>query len=198
MGLKTFFTSKAFLAISCFIIGGASVWAVERYRGEKRKEEARPFVMAPGENPESFFDEFFNEDFFGRSRDPFEEMRRMQKRMLKQFEAPHQAEGTFNRWYQKRFGGDVGELQQREDADFIYYELDLQGQKPQEVKVEVNEGQVLIFGTLEAKREEQGTSSFYTSSFQRSFPIPPGVDAEKFTMEQEDKKIIIKFPKIKA
>lgn len=97
----------------------------------------RPFMMAPGENPKSFFDEFFNEDFFGRSRDPFEEMRRMQK----------------------RFGGEVGELKQR---------------------------------------EEQGTSSYYSSSFQRSFPIPPRVDAEKFTMEQEDKKIVIKFPKIKA
>lgn len=66
-----------------------------------------------------------------------------------------------------RFGGDAHEITRREDGAFIYYDLDL----------------------------GDGAARYHGSSFHRSFPVPPEVDGRDFKMEQEGRKIIIKFPK---
>jgi HSP20 family molecular chaperone IbpA len=90
------------------------------------------------------------------------------------------------------------EIKQREDGDFKIYEIDLNGQIPKEVKVDVKDQYVIISAQIEKEEEVDNTSRFYSSSFHRSFPVPPDVDGENFKMEQENQKIVIKFPKKKV
>lgn len=141
----------------------------------------------------SFFDNLFNDDFFGKSKNPFAEMQRIQKQMLREFNRPDTFQSSFDNWYKNKFGGgNVYELTQREDDKFIYYEIELEGLHPQKVDVDVKEGQVFISGSAEATTKD----SFLESTFQRSFPVPPNVDANKLNMEQLNDKIIVKFPKL--
>lgn len=193
--MKHFFTNKLFIATVSFIVGGVSVFGLTRHFMQNKIDQQK------SETPlgtEQFFDDFFNNDFFGRSRDPFEEMRRMQKEMFKKLNDDRSFPGTFDRWYQRKFGGgDSGEIRQREDDEYLYYDLDLKDQVPKELNVKVQDGQILIDGKIEAKEQKEGINQFYSSSFHRSFPVPSGVEGEKFKMEQEGNKIIIKLPKSK-
>lgn len=155
------------IAVIFFLLGGATVWGIDYYVA-KKLEEKRPSI-AQNHRP---FEHFFKDDFFNPNKDPFQELRRLRQEM--------------NAW---------SDFAQREDDKYVYYELDLKGQKPKKVEVEVKDGQVSITGQVEQKREDDNNSSFFSSSFHRSFPAPGNVDGEKFQMEQEGNKIIIKFPK---
>lgn len=46
-------------------------------------------------------------------------------------------------------------------------------------------------------RSRDSFDNYFLSTFHRSFPVPVGVDADQFKMEQEGK-IILKFPKKKS
>lgn len=184
--MKSLFLNKIFLSILFFVLGGLSVLGFTHY------QKSRAPISSQQGDSDQFFDQFFNSDFFDKSKDPFAEMQRMQNEMEKQFDNKN----PFDNWYQKRFGGgDLGEIKQREDNKFVYYDIDIHGQTPKDVKVNVADGQVDISGSTERKKEDKNNSSYYSSSFQRSFPVPSGVDAENFKMEQDGNKIVIKFPK---
>ncbi len=90
---------------------------------------------------------------------------------------------------------EIGEIKQREDSQYIYYEIETAGHKPKQFNVAVQDGRVVITGKLEVKKNDEYVNSVVSSSFHRTFPVPPEVDGENFKLEQNDKKIIIKFPK---
>lgn len=188
--MKHFVKSKPVIAIFFFIIGVAIASAYWKQKPiTSTHSEAQ---IGPSFNS-SFFDGLFNEDFFGKSKNPFAEMQRIQTQMLKEFNKPDSFQNSFNNWYKNKFGGgSVYELKQREDDKFIYYEIELEGLIPQKVAVDVKDAQVFISGSAKTTIED----GYLESAFQRSFPAPPNVDVNKLTMEQADGKIIIKFPKL--
>lgn len=195
--MKSFFSNRIFLSAIFFIIGGICTLGVTRYF-DHRNLKAMPEQTLAQKDPDRFFNNMFNDDFFGTSRNPFKEMQRMQEQMLKQFGEHDGFQDSFDNWYQNKFGGgSVTELNEKEDNDFVYYEINTEGQTPKELKVDVKNGQVNISAEIEKKEENEGSKSVMTSSFHRSFPVPPNVDAENFKMEQDGKKIVIKFPKKK-
>jgi len=146
-----------------------------------------------------FLDNFFNRDFFEKSRDPFEEMRRMRKEMNDLFKEEEDFGGSFNHWYQDKFGGgDLSDLKQREDDQFVYYDISIQGNKPKELKIDVKDEMISISGKFEEQTSTNESNSFVSSNFQRTFPAPNGVNSKNYTIEQEENKIILKFPKAKG
>jgi HSP20 family molecular chaperone IbpA len=190
------FSNRIFIFIFAFIFGiSAALGVSQLIQGKNEKAKSPSFSM--NSDPSEFFDDFFNEDFFGRSRDPFEEMRRMQKQLLNQFDQPDQFQGSFDEWYKGRFGGgDFAEIKQREDDQFVYYDIDLNGKTPKELKVDVKDGQISINGKFESEVDGKDSSSHYfSSSFHRSFPAPSHVDTQNFKMNQEENKIVLKFSK---
>ena len=119
--------------------------------------------------------------------------------MLKQFGEQDEFRGSFRNWFQKRFGdGDVGDIKQREDEEFVYYDIELRDETPKELKVEVHDGQMSISGQIETMQNEQGSKNYMSRTFHRSFPVPGNVDGESFKMTQEGEKIVIKFQKRKT
>ncbi len=125
--------------------------------------------------------------------DPFENMREMQEKMLRQFGGLGGSGGFSGQG--QAFEMDSGDFKEREDDRFVYYDLDFKGQTPENLQVKVEDGQISVSGRLEMKTETSGGGSVVSSSFHRSFPVPDNVIAEKFEIEQEGGKIVIKFPK---
>lgn len=149
---------------------------------------------------ESFFsDSFFNDD-------PFESMQKMRERMLKDFNS---------------FGGGFGDsifdmdldhsnlfdggqksytMSSRETEDSLIYEIELEsGVKGDSVNVSVENGMVTVSGqktTTNKDESNMGQSIFSSSSsFSQSFSVPQYVDSENVKITNEDKKIILTFPK---
>lgn len=188
--------SKVLIGLVCFVLGVAAALLIQ-------KLNSKPAITFLASNPphalknmDSIFDQFYDDDFFGRSGDPFENMRKMRKQMLQQFDQPEEGGGIFDSWYRKKFGGgDAGEVKKREDKNFIYYDFAIKDLDKEKLKVKVEDGQISISGQTEKKFEENGSGSYYSSSFHRSFPAPPEVDADKFQMEQLKDTLTLKFPK---
>ncbi|MGZ3726021.1 MAG: Hsp20/alpha crystallin family protein [Pseudobdellovibrio sp.] len=190
--MKNFLSKPLVTTLIGVFIGGALVFGYYAVRPHAK------VVTEAGIEPEKFFDSLFNDDFFGRSKDPFAEMQRMQKRMLEEFKNQN-LEGSFDNWYKKRFGGGkVGDVSQREDADFIYYEIETDHRNIQQLNVDVKNGRVMINGQFEEKKESGNTNSIYSSSFTRSLPTPQNVDAEHFKIDRSEGKVTVKFPKRKS
>jgi HSP20 family molecular chaperone IbpA len=197
--MKEFFQKKIAIGILCFVLGvGAMFGAQTLWLNKPKPGTSEPLALAQ-RNMDSLFDQFYNDDFFGRSHDPFEEMRRMRERMLKDFERPDEGTGLFDSWYKKKFGGgDVGEITKREDDQFVYYDIAIKGLDQNKLNVKVENGQIEISGQIEKKSQDENAGSFFSSSFHRSFPTPPDVDPNKVQMEQEKDKLVVKFPKMKS
>jgi HSP20 family molecular chaperone IbpA len=149
-------------------------------------------------------DHFFNDDFFKQS-DPFESMRRfreeMQKKMqgLDHFRAPTQ---PFDNWFADRFGGGtVDDIRQWEDAQFIYYEIELKDLDQSQIQTKVERGHITIEGTTKRQLHSSSGShaeshGVFQSHFSRTLPLPAEVDADKMESSYQDNKLTLKFPKI--
>ncbi|ODS33928.1 MAG: Hsp20/alpha crystallin family protein [Candidatus Scalindua rubra] len=194
------------IGVLCFALGAAALFAVQNYKSDDKqygKTEDQLFNHEEG-SMDKTFDSFFNDDFFRSSKSPFEEMRRMQESIMKQFDmfGEDSGRGIFDSWFKKRFGGgEPGDIQTREDEDFVYYDVIIKDLSNKKLDIRVEDGQIKISGTIEKRSDDKGkntnSSQFYSSKFHRSFPVPYGVDGDRVQMEQDGEKIIIKLPKIK-
>jgi HSP20 family molecular chaperone IbpA len=146
------------------------------------------------------FDSFFDDSFF-RQNDPFEEMRKLRRRLGSQ--GTKRGGGVlsspFDSWFEDRFGGgSVNDISKREDEHYVYYDIRLQGVSGASVKTKVENGYLTITGEMKQQdgpSEGGGVRSLIQSSFSRVFPLPPGVDAGKLEMLSGKDVITLKFPK---
>lgn len=171
-----------------FIIGGVADLSFNRYLDNRKKAASEAADMSEVKKLNNFFNNLYNENFFNLSRDPFAEMRRLQDQVFKDLNQDEHFQDTFSQWYQKRFGGDVTDLGQSEDTDFIYYDINLPTDDLKDFKVVVRNQKIKISGEYELNKKDDGSSTSMSSSFQRSFPLPPSVDADNYQVERQDKK----------
>lgn len=91
--------------------------------------------------------------------------------------------------------GDEQNIVEREDEEAVYYEIT--GIDQTKLNTKVENGQLTISGETR-KRSGDEDSFFRTemqSTFQRSFPLPPGVIEEKMEISSEKDKVVLRFPK---
>ena len=152
------------------------------------------------QNQESLFsDSFFNDD-------PFQSMQKMRERMLKNFNSFDGGFGDsiFDMKFDRSSMFDGGQksytMSSRETDSSLIYEIELEsGVEGDSVNVSVENGMVTISGqktTTNKDENNMGQSIFSSSSsFSQSFSIPNHVDSENVKITNEDKKIILTFPK---
>lgn len=188
----------------CFALGVAALLAFQNYGDSKNRDtDSTGRLFSQERSMDTTLDSFFDDDFFKSSKSPFDEMRRMQKSMMKQFgyHNDDSDSGIFDSWFKKKFGGgDPGDIQVREDEDFVYYDVVIKNLSDQKLEIRVEGGQINISGTIEKETGDKGkdgrSRQFSSSTFHRSFPVPNGVDSTKAEMEHDGDKIIIKLPKV--
>lgn len=196
-----FIKNPAVVGALCFVLGASSLYLVQKLRWIQGATHPERSSALSVRDMDSFLDDSFGENFFSRSQDPFEQMRAMRKNMLKHFNFNESGEGghLFDSWYSRKFGGStVGDVNKREDDQYVYYDIAVKGLKQEKVNVRVENGQITISGQVENKTEDEGSASYTSSTFHRSFPAPDGVDSNKVQMVQEKDKLVVKFPKIKT
>jgi len=185
----SFLKSKFFVGFVGFILGISSVFFWQALLGSQKRQQLTLSVPFPEEKDwDPFFDDFLNQNMLEPHQDPFSKLEEMREKMMKRTH-------PFDSWYQRKFGGGApGEVKKREDDQFIYYDISVQGLDQQNLSVKVEEGQIEIQGVREVK-DDRG--NMVSSSFHRSFPVPIGVLSQKVEIEHRDDKLILRFPKIK-
>lgn len=151
----------------------------------KKFSQQSPFQNPPFPKSEEW-DPFMDEDGLQNQLDRFQ----------------HEMENDFSRrshpfdsWFQRRKGtSSLGDLRTKEDEAYIYFEISIKGLEKQSLNVEVKDNQIMIKGKTEDK-QESGLSIY--QSFQRSFPVPVGVDSKKVEILNEGENLVLKFPKLK-
>lgn len=86
-----------------------------------------------------------------------------------------------------------------ETAEGFEISVDLPGIKPEDVKLELHDGQLLISGKREQATERKDKNYHYTErasgSFMRSVVLPSDVDADKIEANYEHGVLVVKLPK---
>jgi HSP20 family protein len=104
--------------------------------------------------------------------------------------AQHEFDSVLSRLFGNRYGGDGGNylapygVDVREDADHIYVEAELPGFKKEEVDINLENQTLTISAEHKESKEQKSTDKAEWllrerrySRFQRSFTLPPTVDA---------------------
>jgi HSP20 family molecular chaperone IbpA len=78
---------------------------------------------------------------------------------------------------------------------FVYVPIGVSELNPSDIKVEVRGTQLVISGETEKRTSIGLAESFTRSSFERSLPLPRGVDARRFEIIRRDDVWVLKIPK---
>lgn len=183
------------VGIICFLLGMATMWGINFYQESMRKIERMQKIA---QDP---FQQFFG-NFWGTPDSDFSQnedrsgLFNLEKKLHDfLFQRKKQQQPTPDSWFSDFFQTeklyDVGELTEREDNQYHYYELNIKDKTPNEFKVIVENGYITITGQLSAGEHS-------VMSFQRTFPAPPDIDPDGYTIEQNGDRLVFKFPKIET
>ena len=89
----------------------------------------------------------------------------------------------------------AGKVTEREDDKFYFYDLEVGTSDNNKIDVNVKNGYLILSGTIEKVTDHTS----FTSSFNKSLPIPANADSAKLSIDQDSKEgiLIIKLPKKK-
>ena len=189
--MNTFFANRFFIFTMSIFLGASFMWVYDRYINSNSNSAKKFESKTLSDNSKNIFD-----DFFAQRHDPFVNMRRSPKNIFDQFGKNSSFDELFshhNNSYRTEIKS--AQINRREDKDNVYYDVFLDGLKPQEFNVNVKDGQIHITAKIEQIKEDTETKSLFQSSFRRSFSAPLDVDPEKFRVTEENQKIVIVFPK---
>lgn len=169
------------VAIIAFCLGAGVVW----YYRDEPETQADSFVW-----DDEFLDNMFDDRFFNRSRDPFQEMDRLRQQIEKRFDRNRsQPDSIFDDWFQGEFGDyPATAIKMNEDDERIYYEMNVGDSDVANVDVQVEDGMIQISATTQAA-SEPGTQSW--SEINQRFPLPEGVDPASVQVDYRNEKIVI-------
>jgi HSP20 family molecular chaperone IbpA len=133
--------------------------------------------------------------------DPFVRMEEISKRfddlIEKSFIKGHIP--SSNSWPQEQLTGSTFDIKQSEDNKYLYYEISLKGIAKDNVKVEVVDDSLRIYGqvnkTDDYQNENGAGRSFVGQIFQKSLSLPLGIDSSKVLVESKHSSIVVKLPK---
>ncbi len=128
--------------------------------------------------------------------DPFKELRDIERKIASMLELENQMAKP-----QPKESVWMPAVNEREDEDAYYVEVDLPGVKKEDIHIEVKDNMLIISGERKFKKEEKDkgyvrVESFF-GKFERKFTLPPDADTEHIEAEVEDGVLKIKIPKIK-
>ena len=142
-----------------------------------------------------FFDEIFGEDFFDRKYDPFIEIERFRKRMIKIFGGDNRKifENDFNEWFDKRIKLD--DIKVNEFNDRI--EINIPDVKRKNVSINVGNDYIKISYDITQKNDlekDNYKKSIYASEkYIKYIKLNEKFKNKQHSIEIDDDKITIKF-----
>jgi len=176
-----------------FLLGGAVVYTANNYSITPKETEEQTFSQ---NDFDSFFNDQFDDDFFSLRDKPFKQMEKLRENMDRLFRNNNQND-FFDKWFGNKFGGNIIDVTEDEDANNVYFKITLKGLNKKSLKIDIKDGMVILSGSYsrEEWNDKNGFTGKQSSSFTRSFPVPYGVDEEQASFETKGDQIVVKFPK---
>ncbi len=189
-----------FIMVLCLLVGAGATWY-----GLTRQSD-QPAVTTEDLFSDHFFDRFYDDDYFSRSRDPFQEMDRFRNRMQKELDrfsgiTSGRFDNNFDQWFSDHFGNSpASKIRMTEDAEHVYYTLDIGDADSEKVTVNVEGNVVEITAELKSRVDQteagRRISSSRMETIQQRFPVPPGADPATIKVEQPEGSVVVQFDKL--
>ncbi|GEM_PF-5646485 len=95
-------------------------------------------------------------------------------------------------------GFSAGSISERQDDQFYYYDVEVGSSDKNEINVQVEDGDLIVSGTIVSEDNSGSVTSSFRSSFNQSRTLPQGVDQDNFKLDHDKEKgiLTIKFSKI--
>jgi len=144
---------------------------------------------------EDFFDEIFNDDFFDKKYDPFVEIERFRKKMIKMFGNDYQKifESDFNEWFEKRI--------KLEDIKIVYFdnkvEIYIPDLKKKNISVNIGNDYIKIsYETVynsDIEKKDFKNSFYKSEKYVKYVKLDERFKNKEHSIEIKDDKIVISF-----
>ena len=151
------------------------------------------------------FDKYFNDDFFSREQNPFDELEKFHKRMEDMMgkSLNDSFSKSWDSWLQDRFSPtkDQMDMKTEESKDEYTITISVPDLHDNKLVIDIDENGISIKGDFKQLFEKKDSDGRVISkqekrkSIEKRFPIPHDADYEKADVKQLENEIIIKLPK---
>jgi HSP20 family molecular chaperone IbpA len=168
---------------------------------ERIKKQTLEEIKKNGALSPSFFDSFFNDDFFSGRYNPWDLMERIRKDIRSSLNDREGDvfENYWNRFNDERFLKDETRIYETEDKKNVVVEIKIPGLKEKKLNISVKENYIKMSYEIENKTEKENknekSKSYSYYSYSKIIPVPSGVDTENYKTEIGNDNVKIIFPK---
>ncbi|MCX7641615.1 MAG: hypothetical protein N2Z20_03170 [Elusimicrobiales bacterium] len=207
---------KKFLIIFMILIGTVFGYILGQYKSKEKElknsyfywdEFIKKHIQENNKIEKEIFDSIFNDKFFSKDYNPFEEIENFRKRMLKTFSDNNHLDifnDSFSKWFEERIlkentiSNEI-EIKNKESENEYIIEIQNNIDKNSSVSVDVKQDYIKI--SYEKKNIDEKNEANVKSSFSshiksvKYFSLPPQIRGKDYNIETKDNKVIIKFKK---
>jgi len=170
----------------------------EKWHRQMQEQLRRGEPLSP-----QLFDQFFNDDFFGRKFNPFDEIQRMRRRMDETFKETDKSmfDNSWNNWFAERIGMDDFKVSVSSTDKNVVVSIAIPGMNTKSASIDVNEDRIKIAFSATNVREDKKSGGVMRSESSQSYtkilPLPPGAVPGTGRTTIEKDRIVVTFDRKK-
>jgi HSP20 family molecular chaperone IbpA len=179
--------------------------AIEEYWSAQDRwlDETRKALLEGTTVPFQRFDDLFNDDFYGRRFDPFQEMEQLQRRMHAMLGESQQRlfNRSWNDWFDSRIGLTDIHTETKTTKDEVILSFRIPGLNADSLSININDNRIRVSydaKNIQDKKDEKGKAYFKSESvqhFEKVMPIPADADPVKNRIVHEGDVVKVIFEK---
>jgi len=198
--------------VAVVVILCAFLWAKSKTESKKNEIVDMPYlsnidkiveneIKKHNELSKEFFDSIFSSKFFSRDYNPFEEIDRFDKEIMKLLDERDKKifSDSFNKWFNERLDVTDMSIKNYETEKEYVMELSIPNAKGKNISVEIKKDYLKVSSKSSISKEEKKSGSEFKSasyeSIEKYIKLPEKLSDKTYTTEISGDKLIIKFKK---
>lgn len=145
-------------------------------RTDKLQQDVRQKLQKGETVPPALFDDFFNDEFFGRRFNPFAEMERMHQQMAEMFRESEklQFDNSWDKWFSERIGMDEFKTSISRTDKNVILTMTIPGIDSKTADININNDRIKVsFSAKNVQDKKEGGGSMHSESSQSYVKIMP-------------------------
>ena len=170
-------------------------------RTEKLNQNVQRSISRGEALPPAVFDDFFNDEFFGRRLDPFAEMERIHRQMADMFRSSERAmlDSSWNSWFNERMGMDEFRAKVSRTDKNVVLSFDIPGIDGNTADININDDRIRIsFTARDVQDKNDGKGAVRresTRSYMKILPVPEDAVPSSAKTSIDKDRVTITFDK---
>ncbi len=191
------------LIISAIILSAFLFYAYLSSREEKSYKSIEDIIKSEIEKhrkiEKELFDSLFNDKFFSKDYNPFEEIENFKKRIMRILNDDKFFLRSFEDWEKLRISNEGIDIKTYETEKEYVYEINIEKPENKNLSIEVRNDYIKVYNdTKNIKEEEKDNTirkSFSSINITKYISLPPETRGKEHSVEKNENKIIIRFKK---